>query len=154
MQKKSCLLSVQHCTAFLPISHTNNTAITLTLKGLTEKKWHSLPHLLSPLLFQININLSSVRVASVLSDIISSYLVHMQMKDYILYMSTPLCASRGWNITSQRNKRSTLKTGEKKRRKNMQYYFVSKTFFNHHFSKGFFFLNKSKRKYVYVYKKD
>lgn len=32
MQKKSCLLSVQHCTAFLPISHTNNTAITLTLR--------------------------------------------------------------------------------------------------------------------------
>lgn len=31
-----------------------------------------------------------------------------------------------------------IKNWIKKRRKNMQYYFVSKTFFNHHFSKGFF----------------
>lgn len=32
-------------------------------------------------------NLSSVREAGVLSDIISSYFVHMQMEVYILYVS-------------------------------------------------------------------
>ena len=44
---------------------------------------------LSPSLLKIHINLSTVREASVLSDITSSYFVHMQMKNYILCVSAP-----------------------------------------------------------------
>lgn len=38
---------------------------------------------------KIHRNLSSVREAGVLCDIISSYFVYMQMKDYILYVLAP-----------------------------------------------------------------
>lgn len=62
----------------------------LTLKILRGLDFQmSLTPTLNSLLRSLKIHRSSVREAGVLCDIISSYFVYMQMKDYILYVLAP-----------------------------------------------------------------
>lgn len=79
------------------------------------------------MLLKDHIELSSFREAGVLSDIIRGYFVHMQMEEYIVYVSAPYVqAGAEHNFT---NKQKNLHFKSKQRRENMQCYFVSKTCF-------------------------
>lgn len=101
-------------------------------------------------------NLSGVRESRcTLSDIISSYFVHMQMKGLhsVCALAPYVQAGAGTKLHKENRKSTFKKLKKKKRRKNMQCYSVSKTLFRVFFLREggilcfiFFFFNKCKRK--------
>lgn len=84
-------------------------------------------------------NLSGVRESRcTLSDIISSYFVHMQMKGLhsVCALAPYVQAGAGTKLHKENRKSTFKKLKKKKRRKNMQCYSVSKTLFRVFFFKG------------------
>lgn len=137
IMQKVCLLGVQHRTAFL----LTTCAIMLTLRILKKKKRKTLT--LTLLLFKIHVNQSSDREVSVLSDIIRSYFVHMQMKDFILYcMCRPLICKQelGHHELHEKTENLHKNLKERRRRRKHAMLFCQQDIFKVLFWRGEFFL--------------
>lgn len=126
--QRCCLLS-EHRTAspLISMSHTNNHEQSF----LHLKTYRTLTPTLNLFLCssKIHKNLSSVREASVLSDIISSYFVGMQRKAAFC-MCRPLMCKQGLGHNFTKKQKIYIK----KRRKNMQCFFCQQDMF----VKGYF----------------